>query len=119
MKNTLARLVQEKLNATGLSIRAAAREIGVSHTTLGRALSGEAVDLPTVTSISQWLGVDTATLLNAGAGDLANDIAAFIELKPQLAPVFAEAIRRIEIGELDAEALNDVVRYVKFRFEVE
>ena len=53
----LGRLVLAKRNETGLGIRAAAREIGISHATLARVEKGFLPDLENYDKIRDWLGI--------------------------------------------------------------
>jgi len=53
----LGRLILEKRNKRGLGIRAAAREVGVSHATLARVEKGFLPDLENYEKIRRWLGI--------------------------------------------------------------
>lgn len=53
----LGRLVLEKRNKTGIGIRGAAREIGISHATLARVEKGFLPDLENYEKIRRWLGI--------------------------------------------------------------
>ncbi|HEX6302593.1 MAG TPA: helix-turn-helix domain-containing protein [Anaerolineales bacterium] len=47
MTETLARLIEGRMGAGGMSLRQAGREIGIAHTTLKRILDGEPYDVAT------------------------------------------------------------------------
>jgi transcriptional regulator with XRE-family HTH domain len=53
----LGRLILEKRDERGLGIRAAAREVGISHATLARVEKGFLPDLENYEKIRRWLGV--------------------------------------------------------------
>lgn len=53
----LGRLVLEKRNKTGVGIRGAAKEIGISHATLARVEKGFLPDLENYEKILRWLGI--------------------------------------------------------------
>jgi transcriptional regulator with XRE-family HTH domain len=53
----LGRLVLAKRNASGLGIRAAAKEVGISHATLARVEKGFLPDLENYEKIRKWLGL--------------------------------------------------------------
>jgi transcriptional regulator with XRE-family HTH domain len=53
----MGRLILEKRTQLGLGIRAAAREVGVSHATLARVEKGFLPDLENYEKIRRWLGI--------------------------------------------------------------
>jgi transcriptional regulator with XRE-family HTH domain len=53
----MGRLILEKRNELGLGIRAAAREVGISHATLARVEKGFLPDLENYEKIRRWLGI--------------------------------------------------------------
>jgi transcriptional regulator with XRE-family HTH domain len=55
----LGRLVLAKRTEQHLGIRAAAREVGISHATLARVEKGFLPDLENYEKIRRWLGVET------------------------------------------------------------
>jgi transcriptional regulator with XRE-family HTH domain len=54
----LGRLVLAKRSERGLGIRAAAREVGISHATLARVEKGFLPDLENYEKLRRWLGID-------------------------------------------------------------
>src|SRR5208283_6100398 len=52
----MGRLILEKRTKLGLGIRAAAREVGISHATLARVEKGFLPDLENYEKIRRWLG---------------------------------------------------------------
>jgi transcriptional regulator with XRE-family HTH domain len=53
----MGRLILEKRNERGLGIRAAAREVGISHATLARVEKGFLPDVENFEKIRRWLGI--------------------------------------------------------------
>lgn len=53
----LGRLILAKRTERGLGIRAAAREVGISHATLARVEKGFLPDLENYEKIRAWLGI--------------------------------------------------------------
>lgn len=112
----IARLLQEHIRANGLSARAAARQAGVAHTTILRLLEGRRVGLDTLVAISDWLNIDPALVTASLEGDgLAVKLALLLQAEPLLAEALADAVARIEAGELKPDAVQDILRYISFR----
>jgi transcriptional regulator with XRE-family HTH domain len=86
----LAQLVLRTRGSMG--IRAAAKEIGISPTTLSRIERGHVPDLRTLGKVCDWVGVDSAKFTGIGgleiafkkksavSGDTAKSLATLIEL---------------------------------------
>ena len=53
----MGRLILEKRNERGLGIRAAAREVGISHATFARVEKGFLPDLENYEKICRWFGI--------------------------------------------------------------
>jgi transcriptional regulator with XRE-family HTH domain len=116
--NMLGVLAQERVNQRGLGLRAAAREIGIAHTTLARAIQGEDVDLATAQKIADWLGVTPTSIIDAegvGKDALAAQIAAVLEMEPKLAEVFGEAMQRVLDGQMDLATFKELAAYAAYR----
>ena len=64
----LGRLVLAKRTEQNLGIRAAAREVGISHATLARVEKGFLPDLENYEKIRRWLGVDAEVVSKTPAG---------------------------------------------------
>ena len=66
----MGRLILDKRNKLGLGIRAAAREVGISHATLARVEKGFLPDLENYEKIRRWLGIaDKAALAKTGTAN--------------------------------------------------
>lgn len=114
--NFLGVLAQERVERQGL--RAAARDIGIAHTTLARAIQGEDIDLATAQKIANWLGVTPTSLIDAegvGKDALAAQIAAVLEVEPKLAEVFGTAMQRVLDGQMELATFRDLAAYAAFR----
>lgn len=114
-------LLDEKMKKLGLSNREAARQIGVSHTTLNRILEGGDFDLTTLIQISNWLQVNPATLLGTlspSADQTVSQCAVLLQSVPALANVFAEAARRVAAGTMSPDTFRDLAAYAAFRVEI-
>src|SRR5438445_13422980 len=64
----LGRLILAKRNASGLGIRAAAKEVGISHATLARVEKGFLPDLENYEKIRKWLGIADALVVQTPPG---------------------------------------------------
>lgn len=111
-------LVLERVKTRNLSVREAAKEIGVSHVTLGRLLDGGNLDLDTVGLISKWLGMSMANALGVYESDptLQDTVAALIATKPQLADLFKRAATDLQRGEITPEDMREIIDYATYRF---
>ncbi len=70
MENLGKRLSQHR---GSMGIRAAAREIGISPTTLSRIEHGHVPDLNTLQKISEWMGADPAEFVGGNDQTSPND----------------------------------------------
>jgi transcriptional regulator with XRE-family HTH domain len=59
----MGRLILAKRNKLGLGIRAAAREVGISHATLARVEKGFLPDLENYEKIRRWLGIQQENVM--------------------------------------------------------
>jgi len=115
--NTLQRLLNEKIDKWHLSMRAAAKQIGIAHTTLIRIINGEKCDMPTLQKIAEWLGVSPSSLVDTIEPDeITKSIASIISAESTLAQVFIEAGQHVRDGEITPEELRDLAAYAAFRF---
>lgn len=120
--NTLSTLLREKIIQENISEREASRQIGVSPTTVSRALSGELPDLTTMIAMCDWLGVSVSKILNSslpGESALVARISAILEAKPELARVFVDAMTDIMERDAPPEVIRDIAAYAAFRLGLE
>lgn len=114
-----AKLAQEMKNK-GLSTRQVAKDIGTSHTTILRALRGEAVDVGTIVKMSEWLGVKPSTLINsmASISALPDQIAVMLGKHPRLENEFEQAIKKILDGTVDPSIIEDIAAYASYKINL-
>lgn len=117
LKAKLNQIMKEK----SLSSRQVAKDIGVSHTTIIRALRGDIVDIDTVLKIGPWMGVKPATLLNSMVTTefgLPDQIAVMLENAPLLASQFAKAIKAIKDEKVDPAIIADIAAYAAYKINL-
>lgn len=90
----LNKILRERMEKDGVSLRAAAAQIGISHNTLYRTLEGQPIDLDTLTLIARWLEVRPSTLIDAEASDVASMVALILEQNPEMVKAFREFFAR-------------------------
>ncbi len=119
MDNILSRVLRETIERRKLSVRQAAKEMGIAHTTLNRVLATGECEYATVLKIAKWTGVPTSTLINAPVAkdeeELTYQLNEVLSHEPRLKAVFAEAVRRLNNGEMSEEALRELVAYMAYR----
>jgi len=115
----LPKLLEKRLHDRNISVRTAAEELNVSHTTLHRIINGETMDLKTLVSLSNWLGVRPSTILDSDANDentsISSTITALIEQDPRLASAFTEIGKELKNGNIDLRDVEDIVSYTIYR----
>src|SRR5512146_439308 len=100
-------ILENELERRGLSIREAAKEIGISHTTLMAARDGtRALDVGTALRIAKWVGVPLSTLVEEANPDeqekneVMQAFQLVLEAAPELEHVFKEAAKELAAGTL-------------------
>ena len=117
----LKQILEKEMKERNLSSRGAADAIGVSHTTILRALRGDVVDLDTVLKVSDWLHIRPATLINSmnNEAPLSDRIAAIVERNPRLSQVLTDATQAIEDGRADPAIMEDIVAYALYKLNLQ
>lgn len=116
----LRSLLAEKMRKEQISARDAARQIGVSHTTVNRVLDGDIPNVENLVSISNWLGVTVATALGVETGtkdDVAARVALLIEAEPRLKQLFGSLVKDYREGRLTSEDIEDIFAYAAYRIQ--
>lgn len=114
-------LIIEEMKKQGMSTRQVAEKIGMSHTTIIRALRGGEVDLTTVIKISEWLEVKPSILINSMASKknvLPDQIAVVLEKYPHLEAEFSKAIKAVMEGTVEPEIIEDIAAYAAYRISL-
>lgn len=110
----IAALLQARMHQHELGSREAASLIGITHTTLIRALKSNSMDLPTVIKLAHWLGVQPSTLLDTTAADpTVAYIASLLELNPQLKDLFCQ------VENVSPAVAQETLSYMVFRAGIE
>ena len=116
----LRSLLAEKMRKEQFSARDAARQIGISHTTVNRVLDGDVPNVENLVAISNWLGVSVATVLGVETGtqdDVAARVALLIEAEPRLKQLFGSLVKDYREGRLTSEDIEDIFAYAAYRIQ--
>lgn len=110
----IGQILQNEISKRGISVRRAAKEIGVAHTTIQRVIKGDEVDLRTISAIGHWLHVGTAELLNISENQtVKNQVSYLVERNPHLVALLSELIKND--GLLRDEDLAEILEYANFK----
>ncbi len=115
----LAKMLKEELRTRRMSIRQLANELHMSHATLTRVLAAYPVDMDTMLTLCDWLGVSLYDVLdqNPKDADLAKRLAIIINREPKLGEVFARALQEVEEDRMDADDLRDIIEYANYKLD--
>jgi transcriptional regulator with XRE-family HTH domain len=112
----LQTLLQKAMAEKNLSSHTAAEAIGVSHTTILRALRGDRIDVDTIIKIANWMGVRPSELLNSMSDtSLADTIAVILSHSQEMEQALKDAAERVRAGQLDPHVLEDMVSFALYR----
>jgi transcriptional regulator with XRE-family HTH domain len=113
----LKSLLDNKMRDERLSVRKAARMIGISHVTLIRALAGNtSQDVDTLDKITRWLGVQMSDVLNIEQGKaLEERIAHLVRTQPEFAKILEQTLVEVDRGNLTKEDLAEIVAFANYR----
>ena len=117
----LVQLVKTEMDTHHLSIRQAARQIGVAHTTLFRVLNSRPVDLSTLNAVCTWLDINMSTLVaTEGRGDdaVVAKIAVLLQRNPGLKDVLMQELDALEEGTLSEKDMVEILAFIAFRVQV-
>ncbi len=113
-------VLQREMRARGLSTREAAKQIGVSHTTVFRVIRGDAFDVPTLITIAKWLGVRPSTLLDdIASSDTINETALLIEKVPGILDVLKDAVEAVNEQKADPAVIQDIISYAAYKLSLQ
>jgi transcriptional regulator with XRE-family HTH domain len=117
-EDLMAKLLSETMAENGLSMRQAAKQIGVSHATIMRVLNGDPSDLETARKIAGWLRVPVVDLLDLQEDEtdtLARLISAVFHQEPALVEIFDEAMKKVLQGDIPPRLIREAGWYLTFR----
>jgi len=117
----LQTILENEIRTRGISVREAARQIKVAHTTLLRVLRGEQIDFGTLTKICAWIGISPANVLNSeySIGEhLADELKMFLDNNPELSAALNRVIHEIKSRQLKRTVLDDLLAYITFRISI-
>ncbi len=108
-----------------MSVREAAREIGISHSTLIAAREGSRkTDVETALAIAKWLGVPLSTLIVDADKEAQERRAVYqaidmvLQAAPELEQVFLTAAKELEQGVLQLSDFRDIVEYATYKIRI-
>jgi transcriptional regulator with XRE-family HTH domain len=110
-------ILKQFMKDRGLSSHKVADAIGVSHTTVLRALRGEAVDVDTIIKLANYMDIRPSELLNSMSTDatLPDQLAALLSHSPELEEELKDAVERTRAGALDPAVVRDIVSYALYK----
>jgi len=114
----LQKVLESAMKERGLGARKVGAILGVSHTTVLRAMRGEQIDLDTLIKIADWLKIRPSALLDSmGEADVESRIEVLVEAYPELHKVLEDAAVAIEKGQADPSIIKDIVAYAEYRIQ--
>ena len=114
------KLIAREIAHRGLSLREAAREIGLnSHGTLVNALAGKSVDIDTAYLICKWLNVPLSAAVDTATEDEKTIAAIAIVLNsaPELKKLFVRAADEVSKGNLPIEDFKEIVNFASWQIQ--
>ena len=115
----LSTLLQQEMDARGLSSHSAAAQIGTSHTTILRALKGERIDVDTLIKIANWLHVRPSELINSMVDgeelSTSTQLAAILSRSPELEAELKDALERVKAGVLEPSVIRDIISFAAYK----
>ena len=114
----LKELLDAQIRARGLSIRQAAQEIGVAHTTLMGALKGDPLEVETLYKFCDWLHVKPSLIIADDHGDDPSGAFSVIaDVVPGLVEILKDATNDFKAGLLTEDDLEEITSYIAFRLK--
>ena len=118
--NRLSELLRKRLETEGLSVRDAGQLIGVSHSTVARAVNGETVEVDTLVKIANFLGIPVKNILEPkdDPDAILEQVMMVISIEPELSRVFSEIAQKIVDKQLDKKVLSEVAAFAAYRLQL-
>lgn len=113
------KILTKEIQRRGISFREAAKEIGISHTTLYAIKEGRPMDVETAIAVCKWANVPIETLVKV-AGKRERTLAAvdvLLRAAPDLEKAFLEAADAVESGELSMDDFNEVITFAAYMIQ--
>jgi transcriptional regulator with XRE-family HTH domain len=114
-------ILKKELINRRLSIREAARQMGIAHTTLIRILQDEAVDLSTLDRVGAWMQSPVSAIIDCrrrGFPNVLNALSLCLSQNPKLEKALYEMVAKVEDGLIDSGIIEDVMAYITFRVSI-
>jgi transcriptional regulator with XRE-family HTH domain len=115
----LQNILKGAMDERKLSARDVGANLGISHTTILRAMRGEQIDLDTLIKIAEWLNIRPSALLDTLGDEARIDakINALVQAYPELQGVLEKAAVAIEKGQADPGLIKDIVAYAEYKLQ--
>lgn len=118
-------ILDNELEQRDMSIREAAREIGISHTTLIAARDGtRTLDVGTALKIAKWVGVPLSTLVEEAnpeefeKNSLFQALQLVLQAAPELEQTFRIAADELAAGTLSLSDFKDITEYAAYKIRI-
>jgi transcriptional regulator with XRE-family HTH domain len=117
---TLGDLVRTKMERQHLSLRRAAHQIGMAHTTVDRIVKDESLDLSTIQKACDWLDIPIHTVLDVDYRDIEvlNNVVGFLAMNQELAVRIFELSTNIKSGNVSPLILGEIAAFISYRSHV-
>jgi transcriptional regulator with XRE-family HTH domain len=117
----LPTIISKELMNRRISIREAARQIGIAHTTLIRILGDKAVDLTTLDQVGKWLQTPVSTLLDVRkeeTSSMGQRLEFLIRQNLVLADAMEDLLNKVYGYEIDPQILEEVLAFLAFKIKL-
>lgn len=116
------KILENELKRRGLSYREAAKQIGISHSTLiGASRGTRKLDVNTALAISKWVGIPLASLIvdidpeNAKRNSVVSAINTILNAAPKLEETLVQAANEVEKGTLTLGDFQEILDFATYK----
>lgn len=116
----LKMLLRQEIDRRRIGVRAAAKEIGISHSTVYAVFNDRPLEVDTAYLICKWLGVPLTSAVDQPEYTPDAAVAAIrllLKAAPDLEKVFISAIDALKEGDLTPEDFQDVVEFAAYKIQ--